>query len=72
MVIPCRDEAPALPDLLARIPEGFHPIVVDNGSRDATAEVARGLGATVVVEPRPGTAPRSTPGSRPRPPTTSP
>ncbi len=54
VVIPCRDEAPALPDLLARIPEGFHPIVVDNGSRDDTAAVARRLGATVVVEPRPG------------------
>lgn len=54
VVIPCRDEAPALPDLLARFPSGFHPIVVDNGSRDATAEVARGLGATVVSEPRPG------------------
>jgi glycosyltransferase involved in cell wall biosynthesis len=54
VVIPCRDEAPALPDLLSRIPRGFHPIVVDNGSRDATAEVARSLGATVVVEPRPG------------------
>ena len=54
MVIPCRDEAPALPDLLARMPDGFHPIVVDNGSRDATAEIARGLGATVVSEPQPG------------------
>ncbi len=54
VVIPCRDEAPALPDLMARIPAGFHPIVVDNGSRDATAEVARSLGATVVTEPRPG------------------
>ena len=54
VVIPCRDEAPALPDLLARMPEGFNPIVVDNGSRDATAVVARGLGATVVDEPRPG------------------
>lgn len=54
MVIPCRDEAPALPDLLSRMPEGFHPIVVDNGSRDATAEVARRLGATVVSEARPG------------------
>ena len=53
-MIPCRDEAPALPDLLGRIPDRFHPIVVDNGSRDATAEVARALGATVVVEPRPG------------------
>jgi glycosyltransferase involved in cell wall biosynthesis len=54
VVIPCRDEAPALPDLLARIPEGFHPIVVDNGSRDDTAGVARRLGATVVSEPQPG------------------
>ena len=54
VVIPCRDEAPALPALLARIPAGFHPIVVDNGSRDATAEVARDLGATVVTEPTPG------------------
>jgi len=54
VVIPCRDEAPALPDLLSRIPVGFRPIVVDNGSRDATAEVARALGATVVGEPRPG------------------
>jgi glycosyltransferase involved in cell wall biosynthesis len=54
VVIPCRDEGPALPALLARIPEGFRPIVVDNGSRDDTAEVARRLGALVVTEPRPG------------------
>jgi len=54
VVIPCRDEAPALPDFLARMPTGFRAIVVDNGSRDATAEVARSLGATVVSEPRPG------------------
>src|SRR6478609_2861037 len=54
VVIPCRDEAPALPALLALVPEGFRPIVVDNGSRDDTAEVARRLGATVVDEPRAG------------------
>ncbi len=36
------------------MPEGFRPIVVDNGSRDDTAAVARSLGATVVDEPRPG------------------
>ncbi len=54
VVIPCRDEAPALPDLLARIPEGFHPIVVDNGSRDGTGTVAAELGATVVREDRAG------------------
>lgn len=54
VVIPCRDEAPALPALLALVPEGFHPIVVDNGSTDDTAAVARRLGATVVQESRPG------------------
>ncbi len=54
VVIPCRDEAPALPALLARLPDGFRAVVVDNGSRDATAEVARGLGAEVVSEPQPG------------------
>jgi glycosyltransferase involved in cell wall biosynthesis len=36
------------------VPDGFTVIVVDNGSRDGTADVARGLGARVVVEPRPG------------------
>jgi glycosyltransferase involved in cell wall biosynthesis len=54
VVIPCRDEAPALPALLARLPSGFRAVVVDNGSRDGTDEVARGLGAWVVYEPRPG------------------
>jgi glycosyltransferase involved in cell wall biosynthesis len=33
---------------------GFRAVVVDNGSRDGTAEVARRLGATVVDEPRAG------------------
>ncbi len=54
VVIPCRDEAPALPPLLAKLPDGMRAIVVDNGSRDDTAEVARSLGATVVDEPRAG------------------
>ena len=54
IVIPCRDEGPALPALLAQVPEGFAVIVVDNGSRDDTAEVARRLGARVVSESRPG------------------
>jgi glycosyltransferase involved in cell wall biosynthesis len=54
VVIPCRDEAPALPPLLAKLPAGMRAIVVDNGSRDATADVARSLGATVVTEPRAG------------------
>lgn len=54
LVLPCRDEAAALPALLARVPEGFGVVVVDNGSTDGTAEVARSLGATVVTESRPG------------------
>lgn len=54
VVLPCRDEAPALADLLSRMPPGFTPIVVDNGSVDGTGEVAARLGARVVHEPRPG------------------
>ncbi|GAA2062081.1 glycosyltransferase family 2 protein [Williamsia deligens] len=54
VVIPCRDEADALPDVLARIPDGFRALVVDNGSSDGTAEVARAHGATVVEEMVPG------------------
>ncbi len=51
VVIPCRDEALALPLVLAEVPDGWHVIVVDNGSTDGTADVARSLGATVVSEP---------------------
>ncbi len=54
LVIPCRDEAAALPDLLARVPEGIGVIVVDNGSTDGTAAVAERCGAQVVQEPRAG------------------
>jgi len=54
LVLPCRDEAAALPALLARVPRRFHVIVVDNGSTDDTAEVAARAGAAVVREPTPG------------------
>lgn len=54
LVLPCKDEALALRGLLPRIPADFSVIVVDNGSRDGTAEVARSLGATVVTETVPG------------------
>ncbi len=54
VVIPCRDEARALPVVLNGLPQDWRVIVVDNGSSDATAEVARTLGAKVICEPREG------------------
>ncbi len=54
VVLPARNEVGALPGLLAELPPGLRPIVVDNGSTDGTGELARALGATVVTEPRPG------------------
>jgi glycosyltransferase involved in cell wall biosynthesis len=54
VILPARDEAAALPLVLAALPPGFVPLVVDNGSTDGTADVARGLGARVVREPVPG------------------
>ena len=54
VVLPCLDESAALPWVLGRIPPGWRAIVVDNGSRDGSAELARSLGATVVQEPRRG------------------
>jgi glycosyltransferase involved in cell wall biosynthesis len=54
VVLPALDEADALPWVLERMPDGYRPIVVDNGSTDATADVARALGAVVVDEPRRG------------------
>ncbi len=54
IVLPCLDEAEALPAVLNRLPEGWPVLVVDNGSTDDTAGVARAHGARVVVEPRRG------------------
>ncbi len=54
VVLPCLDEAAALPWLLARMPAGYRPIVADNGSTDGSPEVARALGARVVPVPQRG------------------
>ncbi|RII13157.1 Undecaprenyl-phosphate 4-deoxy-4-formamido-L-arabinose transferase [Streptomyces sp. YIM 130001] len=54
VVLPCLDEAEALPWVLDRIPAGWRALVVDNGSTDGSAGIARELGATVVHESRRG------------------
>lgn len=54
LVLPCRDEEPALRALLPTVPAEFDVVVVDNGSRDETAAVATELGARVIHERRPG------------------
>jgi len=54
VILPVLDEAQALPWVLARMPLGYAPLVVDNGSRDGSAQLAAGLGARVVHEPRRG------------------
>jgi dTDP-L-rhamnose 4-epimerase len=48
VVLPCLNEAGALPWVLSRMPPGYRPIVADNGSTDGSAEVAVAHGALVV------------------------
>jgi glycosyltransferase involved in cell wall biosynthesis len=55
VIIPAVDEEEAIGLVIAEIPPVVKEvIVVDNGSRDRTAEVARAAGARVVGEPRRG------------------
>lgn len=58
IIIPALNEAECLPRLIAAIPctpgDRVDVIVVDNGSNDGTALVARSAGARVVSEPRYG------------------
>jgi glycosyltransferase involved in cell wall biosynthesis len=58
VVIPCLDEEPAIGQLVATLRRHLSArdrvIVVDNGSRDRTAQVATAAGAEVVSEPRRG------------------
>jgi dTDP-L-rhamnose 4-epimerase len=51
VILPCLDEAAALPWVLGRMPAGLRPLVVDNGSTDGSAKIARRLGAQVVTAP---------------------
>ncbi len=56
VIIPALDEERSLPKVLGEIPRSLasEVVVVDNGSRDHTAEVAKAAGATVISEPREG------------------
>lgn len=56
IIIPALNEEDALTHLLPEIPAGIAQwlIVVDNGSNDRTADVARAAGAVVACEPQRG------------------
>ncbi len=54
VILPVLDEAQAIPVVLAAMPAGFEPLIVDNDSRDGSAAVARRAGARVIVEHRRG------------------
>ena len=48
VILPCLDEAAALPQVLAGLPAGYRAIVADNGSTDGSPDVAWAYGAKVV------------------------
>lgn len=50
VILPCLDEAAALPAVLAAMPAGFRAIVVDNGSTDGSPAIATDHGANVLHE----------------------
>jgi glycosyltransferase involved in cell wall biosynthesis len=54
VVLPCLNEAGALPFVLARMPFGYRAIVADNASDDGSPEIARAHGAKVVHVPQRG------------------
>jgi glycosyltransferase involved in cell wall biosynthesis len=54
VILPVLNEAAAIPGVLSTLPSAFDAIVVDNGSTDGSADVARAHGARVVHEPQRG------------------
>jgi len=54
VIVPVLNEAAAIGGLIAAMPPGYRPIVVDNGSSDGSGDIARAAGAAVVEEARPG------------------
>jgi glycosyltransferase involved in cell wall biosynthesis len=54
VILPCLNEAGALPWVLDRMPPGYRAIVADNGSDDGSPEIAARYGAQVVHVPQRG------------------
>lgn len=54
VILPCLNEAAALSLVLDRMPAGYRPILVDNGSSDSSAQIAADRGVLVITEPRRG------------------
>ena len=54
VILPVLNERDAIPWVLERMPDGYRAIVVDNGSTDGSADIARSFGAAVVSEPSRG------------------
>lgn len=54
IVLPCLNEAAALPGVLGSLPRGYRAVVVDNGSNDGSPDIAAAHGALVVREARRG------------------
>lgn len=48
LILPCLNEAAALPWVLERLPVDVRAVVVDNGSTDGSPEIAARFGASVV------------------------
>jgi glycosyltransferase involved in cell wall biosynthesis len=48
VILPCLNEAAALPWVLDRLPAGYDALVVDNGSTDGSAAIARSFGARIL------------------------
>ncbi|MGB3684031.1 MAG: glycosyltransferase [Rubrobacteraceae bacterium] len=54
IIVPASDEADRIAGTIRHLPDGHRLIVVDDGSRDATAAVARDFGAEVLSCGEPG------------------
>ena len=66
VILPCLNEAEALGWVLGRMPPWVRPIVVDNGSTDGSAEIARDHGATWCTRHSEDMAQPAMPGCWPR------